>query len=124
MKLHAILTATKAVLAALGLRRAEVAVAAADAVATGIEEIVKAVKVHAADGKTVAFLSAPDMPAQVFKQYADALRAAFEKDRDATGVHMPRLVLLPPGVTMETVKETAAQLEHAAQYLATNGSKA
>jgi len=113
--IHAILAAVKAVLHTLGLKRAEAVVETVDKAATTVEDVIAAVQVHAADGNTVAFLvTPPDMSYGIFKAYADALRNSFAKDRAASGVAMPRVIILPPGMTVEVVKEKAAQLEAAA----------
>jgi phosphoserine phosphatase len=105
--------AIQAILAALGLKKAEAVVEAVETVATSLEQVAAAVHVHAANGHTVAFLSAPDMPYELFKEYADKLRAVFSKDSAANGVLMPRVVILPPGVSLEVVKHKAAEVEAA-----------
>jgi len=115
--IHAILAAVKAALAITGQKKAEVAVETVDTVATTLEQVLAAVKVHAADGNTVAFISSPDTSYDIFKKYSDVLRDVFAKDTAANGVAMPRVVLLPPGVGLEVVRNavTAAAAQQAVQ---------
>jgi hypothetical protein len=72
-----------------------------DKIATTLEEAVASVRVAAANGDTCAFISSADMDYDLFKEYTTLLREAFEKDRARTGVVMPRVVILPPGVTVD-----------------------
>jgi hypothetical protein len=91
---------------------------------TTVEQVVAQVKTHAADGATTIFLSAPDMSSALFRQYVDSLRDTFRAEREKSGVTLPHIVLLPPGMTLEVVKEAADQLAHAAEYLATQKDQA
>jgi hypothetical protein len=115
--IHAILNAAKVILGLTGNKPAALAVGAADVALTTVETIVAQTKTHGADGATTVFLTSPDMDAQLFRQYTQVIRAAFIRDTTATGIALPRVVMLPPGMTMEVVKETADQLLHAAAYI-------
>ncbi|MFM0608719.1 hypothetical protein PQR05_29735 [Paraburkholderia sediminicola] len=77
---------------------------APDPVAITLEEAVASVRVATANGDIVAFISTRDMSYDLFRQYTEAIRAAFEKDRARTGIVMPRVVILPPGVTVDMVR--------------------
>jgi hypothetical protein len=90
-----------------------------DPVATSLEDVLARVNVAAANGESVAFLSAPDMDFGLFKEYVGALREAFEKDRAAGGAGISRVVILPPGVRMSVVNAASGEsnpnaLAHAA----------
>jgi hypothetical protein len=122
--IHAILRAAKAILAAAGLTKYAVEAEVADVALTTVEQVVAQVKTHAADGATTIFLSAPDMSSALFRQYVDSLRDTFRAEREKSGVTLPHIVLLPPGMTLEVVKEAADQLAHAAEYLATQKDQA
>ena len=116
--IHAILRAAKVILGLTGNKPAAVAVGAADVAVTTIESIIAQVKTHGADGASMVFLeSSGQISAPLFREYGKALREAFEADHAKTGADLPRVVVLPPGLTMEVVKETAEQLAHAAEYL-------
>jgi hypothetical protein len=122
--IHAILTAAKGVLAACGLKKYAVAVEVADVAPTTVEGVVAQVQTHAADGASTVFLSAPDMSPALFRQYTSALRDAFQKEYARTGSKLAHVVMLPPGMTLEVVKEAADQLLHAAEYLKKEGAQA
>jgi hypothetical protein len=81
------------------------------------------VKVQAVDPAHTVFVTAPDMDAKAFRDYATALRAAFTAHRERTGAATPNVVMLPPGVTMEVVKQNAEELVHVAKFLAENEVK-
>jgi hypothetical protein len=122
--IHAILRAAKGILAAAGLTKYAVEAEVADVALTTVEQVVAQVKTHAADGATTIFLSAPDMSSALFRQYVDSLRDTFRAEREKSGVTLPHIVLLPPGMKLEVVKEAADQLAHAAEYLATQKDQA
>jgi hypothetical protein len=134
--LHTILRAAKAILALAGFKQYAVAAGVADvaltagetaippalaavesAISPALARIFGRVQTHAADGASTVFLAAPDMNATLFNQYADAVRAALAKDAEATGTTMPRVVLLPPGMTLQVLKETADEFKAALDYL-------
>jgi hypothetical protein len=124
--IHAILAAAKRLFPKPAAVVDEAAVATLLAAMTPVEHVaapdpfaplVAQTKALAADGQSTAFLTSPDMEARAFRQYAEALRSAFAADAAKTGARLPRVVILPPGMTMEVVRQNARELEHVIEYL-------